>query len=75
MMFVKPHIRKSLMAKMVSELLDTRAMVKTSMKAVSDDRVRTELPCLLLRSADALRPPAGADEAPQRAAARSKAAG
>lgn len=39
MMFVKPHIRKSLMAKMVSELLDTRVMVKASMKAVSDDKV------------------------------------
>jgi DNA polymerase zeta len=40
MMFVKPEIRKSLLAKMLSELLDTRVMVKSSMKAVQQDRVR-----------------------------------
>lgn len=39
MMFVKPEIRKSLLAKMLSELLDTRVMVKSSMKAVQHDRV------------------------------------
>jgi DNA polymerase zeta len=38
-MFVKSRIRKSLVAKMVGELLDTRVMVKSSMKAVSDDEV------------------------------------
>lgn len=40
MMFAKPEIRKSLLAKMLSELLDTRVMVKSSMKAVARDRVR-----------------------------------
>lgn len=40
MMFVKSRVRKSLVAKMVGELLDTRVMVKASMKAVSDDEVR-----------------------------------
>ncbi|ORY80222.1 hypothetical protein BCR35DRAFT_266236 [Leucosporidium creatinivorum] len=43
MIFAKSHIRKSLMAKMVSELLDTRVMVKASMKHVSDDRALTKL--------------------------------
>lgn len=38
-MFAKPEIRKSLLAKMLSELLDTRVMVKSSMKAVAKDRV------------------------------------
>lgn len=37
---MKPEIRKSLLAKMLSELLDTRVMVKSSMKAVQQDRVR-----------------------------------
>lgn len=39
MMFVKPEVRKSLLSKMLSELLDTRVMVKGSMKAVASDRV------------------------------------
>lgn len=39
MMFLKPDVRKSLLAKMLSELLDTRVMVKGSMKAVASDRV------------------------------------
>ncbi|GAA5965048.1 hypothetical protein JCM8115_005696 [Rhodotorula mucilaginosa] len=43
MMFVKPEIRKSLLAKMLSELLDTRVMVKSSMKAVQQDRALTKL--------------------------------
>jgi hypothetical protein len=38
-MFVKPEVRKSLLAKMLNELLDTRVMVKSSMKSVADDRV------------------------------------
>lgn len=38
-MFVKPHIRKSLLAKMLEELLDTRVMVKGSMKLAKDDKV------------------------------------
>jgi DNA polymerase zeta len=39
LMFVKPEIRKSLLAKMLTELLDTRVMVKSSMKGVKDDKV------------------------------------
>ncbi|CEP18773.1 hypothetical protein [Parasitella parasitica] len=36
-MFVKPEIRKSLLAKMLSELLDTRVMVKRAMKDYKED--------------------------------------
>lgn len=42
-MFVKEHVRKSLLAKMLSELLDTRVMVKGSMKLAKDDKVRSFL--------------------------------
>ncbi|CEG83153.1 Putative DNA polymerase [Rhizopus microsporus] len=45
-MFVKPEVRKSLLAKMLQELLDTRIMVKKSMKEHKDDSG-------LLRSLDA----------------------
>lgn len=38
-MFVKPEVRKSLLAKMLSELLDTRVMVKNGMKAASGNKV------------------------------------
>jgi DNA polymerase zeta len=38
-MFVKPEVRKSLLAKMLQELLDTRVMVKKSMKEYKDDSV------------------------------------
>jgi DNA polymerase elongation subunit (family B) len=40
--FVKPDIRKGLLAKMLSELLETRVMVKTSMKDYKDDSVSAE---------------------------------
>ncbi|KAI9322888.1 hypothetical protein BX666DRAFT_1899270 [Dichotomocladium elegans] len=36
-MFVKPSIRKSLLAKMLEEILSTRVMIKTSMKEYKDD--------------------------------------
>ncbi|KAG1119475.1 hypothetical protein G6F42_012967 [Rhizopus arrhizus] len=36
-MFVKPEIRKSLLAKMLSELLDTRVMIKRAMKDYKED--------------------------------------
>ncbi|GEM06150.1 DNA polymerase zeta subunit [Rhodotorula toruloides] len=42
-MFVKPRIRNSLLAKMLSELLDTRVMVKSSMKDVEGDKALTKL--------------------------------
>jgi hypothetical protein len=44
MMFVKPTLRKSLLAKMLAELLDTRVMIKTSMKGYKSDKVCRLLP-------------------------------
>ena len=38
LIFVKPHIRRSLLAKMLGEILDTRVMIKGSMKGVKDDK-------------------------------------
>lgn len=38
MMYVKPEIRKSLLAKMLTEILETRIMVKAGMKQDKDDR-------------------------------------
>ncbi|CRG82888.1 DNA polymerase zeta subunit [Talaromyces islandicus] len=38
MMYVKPGIRRSLMARMLSEILETRVMVKGGMKADKDDK-------------------------------------
>ena len=35
-MFAKPTIRRSLLSKMLKEMLDTRVMIKESMKRVSD---------------------------------------
>ncbi|WAR54147.1 hypothetical protein PtB15_3B659 [Puccinia triticina] len=39
LMFVKHHVRKSLLSKMLSEFLDTRVMIKQSMKFTKDDKV------------------------------------
>jgi DNA polymerase zeta len=39
MMYVKPEMRKSLLAKMLGELLETRVMVKSGMKQDKDDRM------------------------------------
>ncbi|KAL7267714.1 DNA polymerase zeta [Rhizina undulata] len=38
MMYLKPHIRKSLLAKMLTEILDTRVMIKNSMKVHKGDK-------------------------------------
>ncbi|GAC92644.1 hypothetical protein PHSY_000198 [Pseudozyma hubeiensis SY62] len=38
LLFVKPSVRKSLLAKMLSEILDTRVMVKGSMKGTKADK-------------------------------------
>lgn len=38
MMYVKPTIRKSLLAKMLGEILETRVMVKSGMKLDRDDK-------------------------------------
>lgn len=43
MMFVKPEMRKSLLAKMLSEILETRVMVKSGMKADKDDKTLQQL--------------------------------
>ncbi|KAI8374784.1 hypothetical protein BD560DRAFT_393226 [Blakeslea trispora] len=42
-MFVKPEVRKSLLARMLNELLDTRAMVKKAMKDYRDDSGLTRM--------------------------------
>jgi DNA polymerase zeta len=39
MMYVKPEIRKSLLAKMLVEILETRVMVKSGMKVDKDDKI------------------------------------
>jgi len=39
MVFVKPAVRKSLLAKMLAEILDTRVMIKHAMKGCRSDKV------------------------------------
>ena len=39
MVFVKPAVRKSLLAKMLGEILDTRVMIKHAMKGARGDKV------------------------------------
>ena len=43
MMYVKPQIRKSLLAKMLGEILETRVMVKSGMKIDKDDKTLQRL--------------------------------
>ncbi|KAG6008829.1 hypothetical protein E4U21_003858 [Claviceps maximensis] len=43
MMYVKTNIRKSLLAKMLTEILETRVMVKSGMKKDKDDKVLQRL--------------------------------
>ncbi|TQS35389.1 hypothetical protein Golomagni_04190 [Golovinomyces magnicellulatus] len=43
MMYVKPTIRKSLLAKMLGEILETRVMVKSGMKLDRDDKALQKL--------------------------------
>ncbi|KAI9701709.1 MAG: DNA polymerase zeta [Bogoriella megaspora] len=42
-MYVKPTMRKSLLAKMLAEILETRVMVKSGMKVDKDDRTLQQL--------------------------------
>ncbi|KAI9655820.1 MAG: DNA polymerase zeta [Bathelium mastoideum] len=42
-MYVKPTMRKSLLAKMLGEILETRVMVKSGMKVDEDDRTLQQL--------------------------------
>lgn len=43
MMFAKPQVRKSLLAKMLTEILETRIMVKNRMKHDKDDKILQRL--------------------------------
>ncbi|KAG7099225.1 hypothetical protein E1B28_001091 [Marasmius oreades] len=43
LVFVRSHVRKGLLPRMLTELLDTRVMVKTAMKSVKSDRVLTRI--------------------------------
>lgn len=43
MMYVKPEMRKSLLAKMLGEILETRVMVKSGMKVDRDDKTLQQL--------------------------------
>ena len=43
MMYVKPEVRRSLLARMLSEILETRVMVRTGMKADKDDKILQRL--------------------------------
>ena len=43
LMYVRPEMRKSLLAKMLSEILETRVMVKSGMKADKNDRTLQQL--------------------------------
>lgn len=43
MMYVKTEIRKSLFAKMLTEILETRVMVKSGMKKDKDDKILQQL--------------------------------
>ena len=43
MMYVKPEMRKSLLGKMLGEILETRVMVKSGMKVDKDDKTLQQL--------------------------------
>jgi DNA polymerase zeta len=43
MMYVKPEVRRSLLAKMLGEILETRVMVKSGMKIDKDDKALQRL--------------------------------
>jgi DNA polymerase zeta len=43
-MYVRPEVRKGLLGRMLTELLDTRVMVKQAMKRAHGDKVSVR-PC------------------------------
>uniref|UniRef100_A0A0W0G3I5 DNA polymerase n=1 Tax=Moniliophthora roreri TaxID=221103 RepID=A0A0W0G3I5_MONRR len=43
LIFVKSHVRQGLLPRMLTELLDTRVMVKTAMKGVKSDKILTRI--------------------------------
>lgn len=45
-MYVKQEVRKGLLGRMLTELLDTRVMVKQAMKGVKDNKVLSSRPFL-----------------------------
>jgi DNA polymerase zeta len=45
-MYVKPEVRKGLLARMLTEILDTRVMVKQAMKGSKTDKVTCVLSIL-----------------------------
>lgn len=65
--FLKPHVRRSLLAKMLTEILDTRVMVKSSMNRYSD-KVRS----ISLRLGTTLDRSTGSAQDVQRSSARSE---
>jgi len=44
MIFVKPEVRRGLLGRMLTELLDTRVMVKQAMKSARGDKVCSSSP-------------------------------
>jgi DNA polymerase elongation subunit (family B) len=42
-MYVKPEVRKGLLGRMLTELLETRVMVKQAMKSVKEDKASTAM--------------------------------
>lgn len=73
MVFVKPAVRKSLLAKMLSEVLDTRVMIKHAMKGARSDKV-SSVHCVNLERGQRT-DRAVTDLAPERKTARSQAHG
>lgn len=67
MLFVKPEVRKGLLGRMLTELLDTRVMVKQAMKNVND-RVRLSRRLTLIDADN----PIGTQEGPRRPSALSQ---
>jgi DNA polymerase zeta len=46
-MYVKPEVRKGLLGRMLTELLETRVMVKQAMKGVKEDKASNAMSQLL----------------------------
>lgn len=61
---MKPAVRKSLLAKMLGEILDTRVMVKQAMKGYRNDKVWQQSPAKQELEADKVAVPHSATERP-----------
>ena len=53
-MYVKPEVRKGLLGRMLTELLDTRVMVKQAMKRERDNKVGVTEPEILQKTKSSL---------------------